>query len=309
MGTAQASAVAIVCGRPRRAAGRPAHAERGQGRRHRQRPRRQGAGGRHGDPAPAADRARPRPADAADALGAGHLPRLARRRAGAGIAVGRLAAATADRGGVPGDRLRRRPGGGRSAPDGAVVEVGGVGLPSSARPARSPPCGSASRRSLPTSLVVREDSLTLYGFADDDERVVFELLQTASGVGPRLAQAMLAVHAPDALRRAVATEDLAALTQVPGIGRKGAQRIVLELKDRLGARPRRRHDRRPAAAVARPAGATRCTRALVGLGWSAREADEARGVGGAVRRRVAARASRRTSARCSRCALRSLSRA
>ncbi len=82
---------------------------------------------------------------------------------------------------------------------------------------------------------MREDSLTLYGFADEDERVVFELLQTASGVGPRLAQAMLAVHGPDALRRAVATEDLAALMQVPGIGRKGAQRIVLELKDRLGA--------------------------------------------------------------------------
>ena len=93
--------------------------------------------------------------------------------------------------------------------------------------------------------MVREDSLTLYGFADEDERAVFELLQTASGVGPRLAQAMLAVHGPDALRRAVATEDLATLTQVPGIGRKGAQRIVLELKDRLGAVA---VERRPAAA-------------------------------------------------------------
>ena len=80
-----------------------------------------------------------------------------------------------------------------------------------------------------TSLVVREDALTLYGFASDDERGTFELLQTASGVGPRLALAMLAVFSPDALRRAVAAEDLAALTTVPGIGRKGAQRIVLEL--------------------------------------------------------------------------------
>ena len=86
-----------------------------------------------------------------------------------------------------------------------------------------------------TSLVVREDALTLYGFAADDERNTFELLQTASGVGPRLALAMLAVFTPDALRRAVATEDLAALTTVPGIGRKGAQRIVLELAGRLGS--------------------------------------------------------------------------
>ena len=86
-----------------------------------------------------------------------------------------------------------------------------------------------------TSLVVREDSLTLFGFATDDERNVFELLQTASGIGPRLALAMLAVHSPDALRRAVAAEDVKALTMVPGVGNKGAQRIILELKDRLGA--------------------------------------------------------------------------
>lgn len=83
-------------------------------------------------------------------------------------------------------------------------------------------------------LVVREDSLTLYGFADDDERQVFELLQTASGVGPRLAQAMLAVHSPDALRRAVSTGDEKALIAVPGIGKKGAQKLLLDLKDRLG---------------------------------------------------------------------------
>jgi Holliday junction DNA helicase RuvA len=127
---------------------------------------------------------------------------------------------------------------------------------------------------LPTSLVVREDSLTLYGFADDDERTVFELLQTASGVGPRLAQAMLAVHGPDALRQAVATEDLAALTQVPGIGRKGAQRIVLELKDRLGAV----RGTSAAAASIGPSSAgwaDQLHAALLGLGWSGREVDEA----------------------------------
>jgi holliday junction DNA helicase RuvA len=121
------------------------------------------------------------------------------------------------------------------APDGAVVEVGGVGLTVQCTPSTLAALRVGEPALLPTSLVVREDSLTLYGFADEDERAVFELLQTASGVGPRLAQAMLAVHGPDELRRAVATEDLATLTQVPGIGRKGAQRIVLELKDRLGA--------------------------------------------------------------------------
>src|SRR3954454_142951 len=121
-----------------------------------------------------------------------------------------------------------------AGPDGAVVDVGGGGLSVLCTPATLASLRVGERAHVPTSLVVREDSLTLYGFADDDERSVFELLQTASGVGPRLALAMLAVHTPNALRRAVATKDVTALTKVPGIGRKGAQRIVLELKDRLG---------------------------------------------------------------------------
>ena len=77
--------------------------------------------------------------------------------------------------------------------------------------------------------------MTLFGFLDDDEKSLFEMLLTASGVGPKLAQAMLAVLPPDDLRRAVTTEDIKTLTRVPGIGQKGAQRIVLELKDRIGA--------------------------------------------------------------------------
>ena len=120
------------------------------------------------------------------------------------------------------------------APDGAVIEVGGVGMRVQCTPGTLATLKPGESAQVATSLVVREDSLTLYGFASDDERNVFELLQTASGVGPRLALAMLAVHAPDALRRAVSTEDLNALTMVPGIGKKGAQRIVLEMKDRLG---------------------------------------------------------------------------
>jgi Holliday junction DNA helicase RuvA len=159
------------------------------------------------------------------------------------------------------------------APDGAVVEVGGVGLTVQCTPGTLAALRIGDQAHLPTSLVVREESLTLYGFADEDERVVFELLQTASGVGPRLAQAMLAVHDPDTLRRAVASEDLAVLVQVPGIGRKGAQRIVLELKDRLGAV-------RGSTSMARRSGPVHAGwrdqlhGALLGLGWSGREADE-----------------------------------
>ena len=96
-------------------------------------------------------------------------------------------------------------------------------------------CASAPRRRCRRSMVVREDSLTLFGFADDDEKQMFELVQTASGVGPKLAQAMLAVHRPEALRRAVSTDDVKTLTTVPGIGQKGAQRIILELRDRIGS--------------------------------------------------------------------------
>ena len=120
------------------------------------------------------------------------------------------------------------------APEGAVIEVGGVGLLVQCTPGTLATLRPGERARVATSLVVREDALTLFGFAADDERDVFELLQTASGVGPRLALAMLAVFTPDALRRAVAAEDVTALTRVPGIGRKGAQRIVLELAGRLG---------------------------------------------------------------------------
>jgi Holliday junction DNA helicase RuvA len=160
------------------------------------------------------------------------------------------------------------------APEQAVVEVGGVGLAVQCTPHTLAKLRVGQPAQLATSLIVREDSLTLYGFVDDDERQVFELLQTASGVGPRLAQAALAVLTPDELRRAVATEDLTALMTVPGIGRKGAQRIVLELKDRLGS---------PMGIVlpsSRPMPSRSDWRGqvhagLLGLGWSTREADEA----------------------------------
>jgi Holliday junction DNA helicase RuvA len=159
-----------------------------------------------------------------------------------------------------------------AGPDGAVVEVGGVGLAVQCTPATLAGLRVGDHAHVPTSLVVREDSLTLYGFADDDERAVFELLQTASGVGPRLALAMLAVHTPNALRRAVATEDVTGLTKVPGIGRKGAQRIVLELKDRLGV-PTDGADETPMPSFAAAAWRTQVHAGLTNLGWSARDAE------------------------------------
>ncbi len=160
------------------------------------------------------------------------------------------------------------------APDAAVVEVGGVGMAVQCTPGTLAGLRVGERTRLATSLVVREDSLTLYGFADDDERQVFELLQTASGVGPRLAQAMLAVHSPDALRLAVARGDERALTAVPGIGKKGAQRLLLELKDRLGA-PVGTAAASVSAATAPPAWSEQLQAALVGLGYQPKEADDA----------------------------------
>lgn len=161
------------------------------------------------------------------------------------------------------------------APSGVVVEVGGVGLSLECTPSTIAGLRVGQEARLHSTLVVREDSLTLYGFADEDEKVVFEIVQTVSGVGPRVAQAMLAVHNPDALRRAVATEDHAALMQVPGIGKKGAQRLVLELRDRLGAPT---GGSAVGLAAAAPTGApwrAQLHGALLGLGWSVREADDA----------------------------------
>jgi Holliday junction DNA helicase RuvA len=129
---------------------------------------------------------------------------------------------------------------------------------------------------LATSLVVREDSLTLYAFADDDERALFELLQTANGVGPKLAQTILGVHPPREVRRAIATNDLPVLMKVPGIGRKGAERIVLELRDRIGSFDTAGDVAMGAAGVAAVAPwRDQLSTALVGLGFTGKESAEA----------------------------------
>jgi holliday junction DNA helicase RuvA len=154
----------------------------------------------------------------------------------------------------------------------AVVEVGGVGLELHCTPGTLAGLRTGSEALLPTSMVVREDSLTLFGFADDDEKQMFELAQTASGVGPKLAQAMLAVLSPDGLRVAIASDDVKTLTKVPGIGQKGAQRIILELKDRIGT---------PTGGGAAPVRVVaagwrdQVIEGLVGLGYSAKDAEKA----------------------------------
>ncbi len=157
----------------------------------------------------------------------------------------------------------------------AVIEVGGLGLELQCTPATLAELRLGQSATLATALVVREDSLTLFGFADDDERTVFEVLQTVTGVGPRLAQSLLAVHRPDSLRRAVATDDVDALMRVSGVGRKGAQRLVLELKDRLGAPHGLDATAGAGRASAGPAWQGQVHAALVGLGWSTREAEAA----------------------------------
>ena len=154
----------------------------------------------------------------------------------------------------------------------AVLEVGGVGLELMCTPGTIAGLRTGQSATLATSMVVREDSMTLYGFADEDEKSIFELVQTASGVGPKVAQAMVAVLSPDDVRRAISSDDVKTLTRVPGIGQKGAQRIILELKDRIGAPVGQRQ-----VAAAAPAEAWRdqVRQGLQGLGWSVKDADRA----------------------------------
>lgn len=160
--------------------------------------------------------------------------------------------------------------------DHVIVEVGGVGMHVHTTPATAAACTGGREVTLATTLVVREESLTLYGFEGTEARSLFEQVQTVSGVGPRLALAMLSVHSPDGVRQAIAGGDLAALTKVPGIGKKGAERIVLELKDKIlamGVEPSISGSA-PAVAGGDQLGG-QVHEALVGLGWSGKQADDA----------------------------------
>jgi Holliday junction DNA helicase RuvA len=159
--------------------------------------------------------------------------------------------------------------------DSAVIEVGGIGLSVNCTPGTLAGLRLGERATLPSTLIVREDSLTLFGFADADERAVFDVLLGITGIGPRIAQAALAVLTPDQLRGAVATKDLAMLCKIPGVGKKGAERMVLELKDRIGA-PRGGLALVPAPATSvEDERRTQVHGALLNLGWSVKEADTA----------------------------------
>lgn len=161
--------------------------------------------------------------------------------------------------------------------DHVVVEVGGVGMLVHTTPAAAASCRPGSEVSLATTLVVREESLTLFGFAEPAERDMFQTVQTVSGVGPRLALAMLSVMGPEQLAAALGSGDSKALTTIPGIGAKSAQRLVLELRDKVGAI----RGGGTAAAGAAPVvpgqepWRGQVVEALVGLGWSAKQAADA----------------------------------
>lgn len=158
--------------------------------------------------------------------------------------------------------------------DRVVVDVHGVGLLVHTPPAVAAGCRHGSEVELATSMIVREDSMTLYGFAAAGERDTFELAQTVTGVGPRVALALLSVLSPEELAAAVAADDITTLTKVPGIGKKGAERIALELRGKLPEVP-------GAAATTPPAAAAgggwqdQVSEALVGLGYSTKQSADA----------------------------------
>ena len=171
--------------------------------------------------------------------------------------------------------------------DHAVVEVGGVGLAVQATPSTLARLRRGQSARLDTALVVREDSLTLFGFADAAERELFGLLQTVSGVGPRLALATLAVLDPQSLSVALADGNLTTLMSVPGIGRKGAERLVVELRDKVappGPGDAAADEDAPVSPVAAGTLRDQVVEALVGLGFAAKPAekavDEVLGAGG-----------------------------
>ncbi len=157
------------------------------------------------------------------------------------------------------------------SPERAVIEVGGVGFSVFITPNTSSRLTMGTDTQLFTSLVVREDSLTLFGFADEESRQLFELVQTVSGIGPKVAMSILAVLTPEELGSAVNQENVAAIERVPGIGHKGAQRLILELKGKIS-----RHSSLPIGHL--PLWRDQLSSALVSLGFSPKEADAAIGL-------------------------------
>ena len=154
--------------------------------------------------------------------------------------------------------------------DRLIIEVGGFGLSVLVNPQTSAQATLGSQIQLFTSLVVREDSLTLFGFINDESRTLFELVQTVSGIGPKVALSILGSLTPEDLGRAIAQEDVVSIEKVPGIGRKGAQRLILELKGKLSDLSSGQ-----SYSTHQPAWREQLTSALVSLGFSPKESDAA----------------------------------
>lgn len=153
--------------------------------------------------------------------------------------------------------------------DHAVVEAAGVGYKVMATPATLSMLRRGSESRLITAMIVREDSMTLYGFPDAEARDLFLTLIGVSGIGPKIALATLAVYDATALRRALSDGDVTALTRVPGIGKRGAERLVLELRDKIGAVAASDGAAFAAQGVRAPV-----IEALIGLGFAAKQAEE-----------------------------------
>lgn len=154
--------------------------------------------------------------------------------------------------------------------DRLIIEVGGFGLSVLVNPQTSAQATLGSQIQLFTSLVVREDSLTLFGFINDESRTLFEIVQTVSGIGPKVALSILGSLTPEDLGRAIAQEDVGSIEKVPGIGRKGAQRLILELKGKLSDLSSGQ-----SYSTHQPAWREQLTSALVSLGFSPKESDAA----------------------------------
>jgi len=155
-------------------------------------------------------------------------------------------------------------------PDRTIIEVGGVGISVLINSHTSASLALGANAHLFTSLVVREDSLTLFGFSDEASRVLFELVQTVSGIGPKVALSILGALTPSELAHAVNTENISAIEKVPGIGKKGAQRLILELKSKLND-----FGNGSKHTSHQPVWREQLTSALVSLGFSAKDSDDA----------------------------------
>ena len=154
--------------------------------------------------------------------------------------------------------------------DRIILEVAGVGYLIHVTPSTSATLTLGNSLTVHTSMVVREDSMTLFGFIDPSSRETFELVQTVSGIGPKVAQAILGSLSPEELATAIASENIAAIERVPGIGRKGAQRLILELKGKLsdlsdGARVN----------IHQPIWREQLTNGLISLGFTPKDSDRA----------------------------------